>query len=103
MQTQFKLLLKEQSDQDLHCLPFHLLHMCTLLYGTCTVISDISGFLNFYNTFSDCFQVIRFREQDQHIGPSCSELDQIGIVICPRQNLDLPRLITGLPRFQSGL
>ena len=36
VQTQIRLLLEEQSDQGLHCLPFHLHHLDSLLYGTAT-------------------------------------------------------------------
>ena len=32
VQTQIRLLLEEQSDQDLHCLPFHLHLFDSLLY-----------------------------------------------------------------------
>ena len=34
VQTQIRLLLEEQSDQGLHCLPFHLHRLDSLLYGT---------------------------------------------------------------------
>ena len=33
VQTQIRLLLEEQSDQALHCLPFRLHHLDSLLYG----------------------------------------------------------------------
>ena len=33
MQTQIRLLLEEQSDQGLHCLPFRLHRLDSLLYG----------------------------------------------------------------------
>ena len=33
VQTQIRLLLEEQSDQGLHCLPFHLHRLDSLLYG----------------------------------------------------------------------
>ena len=33
VQTQIRLLLEEQSDQGLHCLPFRLHRLDTLLYG----------------------------------------------------------------------
>ena len=33
VQTQIRLLLEEQSDQGLHCLPFRLHHLHSLLYG----------------------------------------------------------------------
>ena len=47
LQTQIRLLLEEQSDQDLHCLPFHLHFFDTLLYGI-TVLFKFSGiFSNF--------------------------------------------------------
>ena len=36
MQTQIRLLLKEQFDQDLHCLPFRLHRLDSLLYGRAT-------------------------------------------------------------------
>ena len=36
VQTQIRLLLEEQSDQGLHCLPFHLHHLDSLLYGRTT-------------------------------------------------------------------
>ena len=36
VQTQIRLLLEEQSDQDLHCLQFHLHHLDSLLYGRAT-------------------------------------------------------------------
>ena len=36
VQTQIRLLLEEQSDQGLHCLPFHLHHLDSLLYGRAT-------------------------------------------------------------------
>ena len=36
MQTQIRLLLEEQSDQGLHCLPFHLHRLDSLLYGRAT-------------------------------------------------------------------
>ena len=35
-QTQIRLLLEEQSDQGLHCLPFRLHHLDSLLYGRAT-------------------------------------------------------------------
>ena len=34
VQTQIRLLLEEQSDQGLHCLPFRLHHLDSLLYGS---------------------------------------------------------------------
>ena len=37
VQTQIRLLLEEQSDQDLHCLPFRLHRLDSLLYGRATV------------------------------------------------------------------
>ena len=37
VQTQIWLLLKEQSDQGLHCLPFRLHRLDWLLYGRATV------------------------------------------------------------------
>ena len=36
VQTQIRLLLEEQSDQGLHCLPFHLHRLDSLLYGRVT-------------------------------------------------------------------
>ena len=36
VQTQIRLLLEEQSDQGLHCLPFRLHGMDSLLYGKAT-------------------------------------------------------------------
>ena len=36
VQTQIRLLLEEQSDQGLHCLPFHLYCLDSLLYGRAT-------------------------------------------------------------------
>ena len=36
VQTQIRLLLKEQSDQGLHCLPFRLHCLDSLLYGRAT-------------------------------------------------------------------
>ena len=33
VQTQIRLLLEEQSDQGLHCLPFRLHHLDSLLYS----------------------------------------------------------------------
>ena len=36
VQTQIRLLLEEQSDQDLHCLPFGLHRLDSLLYGRTT-------------------------------------------------------------------
>ena len=36
MQTQIRLLLEEQSDQGLHCLPFRLHGLDLLLYGRAT-------------------------------------------------------------------
>ena len=36
VQTQIRLLLKAQSDQGLHCLPFHLHRLDSLLYGRAT-------------------------------------------------------------------
>ena len=37
VQTQIRLLLEEQSDQDLHCSPFRLHRLESLLYGRATV------------------------------------------------------------------
>ena len=34
VQTQIRQLLEEQSDQRLHCLPFHLHGLNSLFYGT---------------------------------------------------------------------
>ena len=36
VQTQIRLLLEEQSDQGLHCLPFRLDHLDSLLYVRAT-------------------------------------------------------------------
>ena len=36
LQTQIRLLLEEQSDQSLHCLPFRLHRLDSLLYGRAT-------------------------------------------------------------------
>ena len=36
VQTQIRLLLEEQSDQGLHCLPFRLHRLDSLLYGSAT-------------------------------------------------------------------
>ena len=36
VQTQIRLLLEEQSDQGLHCLPFRLHHLDSLVYGKAT-------------------------------------------------------------------
>ena len=36
VQTQIRLLLEEQSDQGLHCLPFRLHRLDSLLYGRAT-------------------------------------------------------------------
>ena len=36
LQTQIRLLLEEQSDQGLHCLPFRLHRLDSLLYGRAT-------------------------------------------------------------------
>ena len=36
VQTQISLLLEEQSDQDLHCLPFRLHYLNSLLCGRAT-------------------------------------------------------------------
>ena len=36
VQTQIRLLLEEQSDQGLHCLPFHLHRLDSLVYGKAT-------------------------------------------------------------------
>ena len=36
VQTQIRLLLEEQSDQGLHCLPFHLHRLDSLLYCKAT-------------------------------------------------------------------
>ena len=36
VQTQIRLLLEEQSDQGLHCLPFRLHRLDFLLYGRAT-------------------------------------------------------------------
>ena len=36
VQTQIRLLLEEQSDQGLHCLPFHLHRLDSSLYGRAT-------------------------------------------------------------------
>ena len=36
VQTQIRLLLEEQSDQGLYCLPFRLYRLDSLLYGRAT-------------------------------------------------------------------
>ena len=36
VQTQIRLLLEEQSDQGLHCLPFRLHRLDSLVYGKAT-------------------------------------------------------------------
>ena len=36
VQTHIRLLLEEQSDQGLHCLPFRLHHLDSLVYGKAT-------------------------------------------------------------------
>ena len=36
VQTQIRLLLEEQSDQGLHCLPFRFYRLDSLLYGRAT-------------------------------------------------------------------
>ena len=36
VQTQIRLLLEEQSDQGLHCLPFRLYRLDSLVYGKAT-------------------------------------------------------------------
>ena len=36
VQTQIRLLLEEQSDQGLHCLPFRLNRLDSILYGRAT-------------------------------------------------------------------
>ena len=36
VQTQIRLLLEEQSDQGLHCLPFSLHRLDSLVYGKAT-------------------------------------------------------------------
>ena len=38
VQTQIRLLLEEQSDQGLHCLPFRLHRLDSLVYGKATYI-----------------------------------------------------------------
>ena len=38
VQTQIRLLLEEQSDQGLHCLPFRLHRLDSLLYGRAHVL-----------------------------------------------------------------
>ena len=54
-QTQIRLLLEEQSDQGLHCLPFHVHLLDTLLYGITFlfefrgITSNISGVQKFRN------------------------------------------------------
>ena len=48
VQTQIRLLLEEQSDQGLHCLPFSLHLLDALLQGKVTAnfrVSEIFGFL----------------------------------------------------------
>ena len=52
VQTLIRLLLEEQSDQGLHCLPFHLHLLDTLLYvfefrGITSNISGVWKFRNF--------------------------------------------------------
>ena len=42
VQTQIRLLLEEQSDLGLHCLPFHLHLLYTLLYGI-TFLFEFTG------------------------------------------------------------
>ena len=50
MQTQIRLLLEEQSDQGLHCLPYRLHHLDSLLYGRATEFKFESD----YNKFFGC-------------------------------------------------
>ena len=49
VQTQIRLLL-EESDQGLHCLPFRLHHLDSLLYGRATKFK----FKSDYNKFFGC-------------------------------------------------
>ena len=50
VQTQIRLLLEEQSDQGLHCLPFRLHRLDSLLYGRATLFK----FQSDYNNFLGC-------------------------------------------------
>ena len=50
LQTQVRLLLEEQSDQGLHCLPFHLHRLDSLLNGRATLFKFESD----YNKFFEC-------------------------------------------------
>ena len=49
VQTQIRLLLEEQSYQGLHCLPFRLHRLDSLLYGKATQFK-----LSDYNKFFGC-------------------------------------------------
>ena len=50
VQTQIRLLLEEQSDQGLHCLPFHLHLLDALLYDKAT----LSKFYGDYSKIFEC-------------------------------------------------
>ena len=54
VQTQIRLLLEEQSDQGLHCLPFHLDLLDKWLHG-------MTFFFEFYDDYSNIFGVRKFR------------------------------------------
>ena len=64
VQTQIRLLLEEQSDQGLHCLPFHLHLLVTLFYGISFlfefrgITSNFSGVQKFRN-FMVCTSDLR--------------------------------------------
>ena len=51
VETQIRLLLKEQSDPGLHCLPFHLHLLDTMLYGNthCSIFRIITAFFGCSN------------------------------------------------------
>ena len=48
VQSQIRLLLEEQSDQGLHCLPFRLHRLDSLLYGRATYFKFQSDYNNFF-------------------------------------------------------
>ena len=50
VQTQIRLLLEEQSDQGLYCLPFRLHRLDSLHYGRATQFKLLSD----YNKFFGC-------------------------------------------------
>ena len=50
VQTKIRLLLGEQSDQDLHCLPFRLHRLDSLLYGR-VVTTNFLG-VRIFRTFT---------------------------------------------------